>query len=62
LLLDGHNGFFALDHLQPFFENGNPGAKARNRLIELVQRLIRAPVEIPIRIAKFTFDRLGRSC
>ena len=40
LLLDGHNVLFALDHLQPCFDNGAPGGKARDRLIELVQRLI----------------------
>ena len=40
LLLDGHNVLFALDHLQPYFDSGAPGAKARGRLIELVQHLI----------------------
>jgi predicted RNA-binding protein with PIN domain len=50
LLLDGHNVLFALDHLQPCFENGNPGAKARGRLIELVQRLIAGRAKVHARI------------
>jgi predicted RNA-binding protein with PIN domain len=50
LLLDGHNVLFALDHLQPYFENGNPGAKARGRLIELVQRLIAGRAKVQARV------------
>ncbi len=50
LLLDGHNVLFALDHLQPYFENGNPGLNARNRLVELVQRLISGRTKAHARI------------
>jgi predicted RNA-binding protein with PIN domain len=50
LLLDGHNVLFALDYLQPHFENGVPGSNARKRLVELVQRLIRGRAQAHARI------------
>ena len=49
-LLDGHNVLFALDHLRPYFDNGNPGAKARGHLIELVRRLLAGRTKVQARI------------
>ena len=50
LMLDGHNVLFALDYLKSQFENGKPGSKARNRLIELMRRLLKAHPRLDVRI------------
>ena len=40
LLLDGYNILFALDYLQPLFENDKPGSKAREALTKLIRKLL----------------------
>jgi len=54
LLLDGHNLLFGLkDIFSPDYENGYPGRKARQRLVDLVAKLVRARPNV---LTKICFD------